>query len=106
MEQVALLVVLIIFFSLIMEPLQLGMVRVYEGYWGSLVDFQKIEAIGRVNQWKNFQKDKNIDHYPPEYDYFLPTSFGNRLRAVEFTAGNRFGLDTVFFWPAPISSSS
>lgn len=30
----------------------------------------------------------------------LPTALGNAMRAAEDTAGQRYGLDTVMFWPA------
>jgi hypothetical protein len=42
----------------------------------------------------------NLDrYYPGSEEQFFPTRFGNILRATEFHAYTRYGLDTVVAWP-------
>lgn len=37
--------------------------------------------------------------YPMRPDEFLPTSFGNAMRASEFYSSDRYGMDLIVMWP-------
>jgi hypothetical protein len=100
----------------ITTPLQLGLVRLLEGYWGpwgkralerqrtlraaleraaepsSAEPSREEEARLTAAAWKLRQR------YPPA-GLELPTALGNVLRAAEDRAGRRYGLDTVVVWP-------
>ncbi|MEW9531028.1 hypothetical protein [Microbispora sp. NPDC049125] len=51
--------------------------------------------VGRMRKRAN----EVLDGYPPDPRLILPTSLGNVLRRAECTAGERYGLDTVVFYP-------
>jgi hypothetical protein len=94
----------IIVFSVIVHPLQLQIVRVFEGYWSEHKVIQPITKIGkRIQEYKRRQlaegsKLELRQHYPDEGG-LLPTSLGNVLRAAENIAGRRYGFGTATMWP-------
>jgi hypothetical protein len=54
-----------------------------------------------VLEWQERVKDRALEErssYPRD-DRLLPTRLGNILRAAEDSAGQRYGLDSVTFWP-------
>jgi hypothetical protein len=55
-----------------------------------------------VAAWREGVKDRALEQrssYPEDDDRLLPTRLGNILRAAEDSAGQRYGLDSVAFWP-------
>ncbi len=120
------LVLAILVFALIMQPLQLSMVRLLEGYWGDSRLARRLTALG-VDQHRRMRERLEKDSaialgedqalpspevtaraasaawelrlaYPAQ-DRLLPTGLGNVLRAAEDLAGRRYGLDAVVMWP-------
>jgi hypothetical protein len=106
--------------GLILQPMQLPLVRLLEGYWGSagvgpalaapLVaaherrrealraaskprdpDDQAARAAAVAAAWR-------LRHAYPGGP-LLPTRLGNTLRAAEYRAGRPYGLDAVLAWP-------
>lgn len=122
-KESVLLIIAILVFSLILQPLQLSFVRMLEGYWGGsrLGEAlskkgialhkrrrQKLEAATRTSQDETTITQTERSHmamatsrllrfYPAE-KRLLPTAFGNILRAAEDRAGKRYGLDAVLIW--------
>lgn len=98
-----LLLVLVIFLSILTYPLQLRLVRFFEGYWANIFPVNKFASIGvtihehKRDKLEKLDFDDLYDYYPKED--LLPTSLGNVLRASESIAGQRYGLDTVNIWP-------
>lgn len=108
-------------FALVLQPLQLSVVRILEGYWGSSWLANKVAAAyiflqrrrrrileaaaqcsapaGRDEKRRAAMAAWRLRReYPPE-DKVLPTRLGNVLRAAEDRAGRRYGLDAVVIWP-------
>jgi hypothetical protein len=55
-----------------------------------------------VKAWRESVKERALEQrssYPEDDDRLLPTRLGNILRAAEDSAGQRYGLDSVAFWP-------
>jgi hypothetical protein len=107
--------------ALALQPLQLAMVRILEGYWGNTWPAERAAAAciflhrRQRRKWLAAQQSSvPLDlaekghaataawalrqNYPPE-DKVLPTRLGNVLRAAEDRAGRRYGLDAVAIWP-------
>jgi hypothetical protein len=124
LKQGVLLVVAITVFSIIIQPLQMPLVRFLEGYWGNSKlgrVFTKIGTDiqrGRLREISDAAKILGddppeqarldsmwnahlelIQNYPKKEDRLLPMSLGNVLRAAEDSAGQKYGLDTVATWP-------
>jgi hypothetical protein len=126
LQQGVLIGLAVIFFSLIMQPLQLSLVKLLEGYWGDSTIAEFLSKIGKDIQrgrLKELEKDKNppekemtneersyywrrlndaiwrSPQYYPRQERLLPMSLGNILRASEDRAGNRYGLIAVVIWP-------
>jgi hypothetical protein len=113
-------VLLLLVVSLILEPLQLSLVRLLEGYWGDARVGRLLAAPGKAlhrsrrarldtkQQRRGTAPDERLGEreaaarrlrrYPPP-TAMLPTLLGNTLRAAEFRAGSRYGLDAVVLWP-------
>jgi hypothetical protein len=110
-----LLVVLVI--ALVLHPLQLTLVQLFEGYWGISTLGRSLSALGvelhrrrqqrllqvtaesgpntRRYQWAVGQ----LRMYPIDSSHLMPTKLGNALRAAEDQAGERYGLSTVVTLP-------
>ncbi|HOC43228.1 MAG TPA: hypothetical protein PKJ99_09485 [Thermoanaerobaculales bacterium] len=117
--------VALVILGLLVQPLEIKLVRLLEGYWGS-------GAIGlRLSRWgvrrARVKRDaiRSVvatpkgpaelsredlariagaarelrERLPERDDRLLPTALGNALRAAEDSAGERYGLDTVLAWP-------
>jgi hypothetical protein len=109
--------------SLVLQPLQLPLLRLLEGYWG----FGRLGALlvrcgvafhrRRRNKLEKAQTYPGRDRPPPSIeaqmgraawklrrfypseDRLLPTTLGNVMRAAEDMPGTRYGLDAIVVWP-------
>jgi hypothetical protein len=98
-------------------PLQLGLVRLLEGYWGPLAGERALARQRRRRAALTLMATPSSDNPSPQEEarltaaawrlrqrfppdgLELPTALGNVLRAAEDRAGRRYGLDTVVAWP-------
>jgi hypothetical protein len=86
--------------ALVLQPFQLLLVRILEGYWEDVPVLRKLRYIGieinRRRRWEiNVVKnDTNLGLrlYPPTTDDLLPTRLGNVLRSAERQAGQNYGF--------------
>lgn len=119
----------VLLFALLMQPLQLSLVRVLEGYW----DVSLLPSVGallsRPGKWWHGRRRRKLkeqtqlrkqkgDIKPtpqeearvavadwrlrrsyPAPHRLLPTALGNALRAAEDVPYQRYGLDGVVIWP-------
>lgn len=122
--EAVLLALALLGFALITQPLQLGLVRLMEGYWGMTSAAEAIAGWGRRRHARQRAKIEarqlttaaDGDHKPagraqrsyaawalsrryPPAPLVMPTRLGNALRAAEDRAGRRYGLDTIAAWP-------
>jgi len=114
----ALLFLALSVFTLVVEPLQLLLVRVLEGYFpgpfgrpgtsrqrrrwaaldartrhqGSAPTPEQVLAMGAA-------ASELRRRFPADPGHLLPTALGNALRAAESGAGEPYGLDAVVVWP-------
>ena len=120
--EAVLLALALLGFALVTQPLQLVVVRLMEGYWGTTFALgllanwgrrrhtrlrNRLErrqlSIGTSNEAVS-QADRSYaawalsHHYPPAL-LIMPTRLGNALRAAEDRAGQRYGLETIVAWP-------
>jgi hypothetical protein len=105
--------------ALILEPLQITLVRVLEGYWGESLPGRLLAAPGkafhrsrrrrldrlqqrrgdnRTGAARREEAARRLGAYP-RAAAVLPTKLGNVLRAAEHRAGSRYGLDAITLWP-------
>jgi len=113
----------LIAFALVLQPLQLSLVRLFEGYWGRSRLGELLAAPGmRLARYRRRALERATmlpagsepspqqveamvvatrrleRSFPPENE-LMPTQLGNVLRAAENRAGGRYGLLTVVTWP-------
>lgn len=113
----------ILVLSVVIQPFQIGLVRVLEGYWGGSRPMLMLASVGVEIQRRRRQRlyrlqpldrdggdargalSDEIRHARSQLKLFpakqrlLPTRLGNALRAYEDTAGERYGLSTVVTYP-------
>ena len=104
--------------ALVLQPLQLGLVRALEGYWPA-----RVRALGLDRQQRRYDtlataaapraampdaaelaamadaESRLRRLFPADPAWLLPTRLGNALRAAETRAGEPYGLDAVVAWP-------
>jgi len=109
--------------TVLLHPLQLPLVRLLEGYWGStrLARFLSKFSIDAHRQRRDrlekgqivlsaeepTESDRRrmedaaykLRRFYPAKDRVLPTTLGNVMRAGEDLAGRRYGLDAIVIWP-------
>jgi hypothetical protein len=128
--EAGLLVVAVGVSALLLQPLQLGLVRLLEGYWPAWAG--PFTARGRRRQRARFDALAAVSaprpeppgpeeliamgaadaqlrrSFPADPAALLPTRLGNVLRAAESRAGEPYGLDAVVAWPRlyPLLSDS
>jgi hypothetical protein len=120
---VALLVVVVTLLAVMLQPLQLRLVRLLEGYWGGgqvagmlsrvLLARQSRRRDALVKRAKVKLRSDGSPDTPPANavaaqealtarfpsELLLPTALGNALRAFEERAGRPYGLDVIVIWP-------
>jgi len=117
----------VLLFALLIQPLQLSLVRLLEGYWdvpllpsvGALFSRPGIawhrKRRGKLNAQTRLAKhpedatptdkarmaaaDWRLRRYYPAAHRLLPTALGNALRAAEDVPYQRYRLDAVVIWP-------
>jgi len=114
-------VVAIIVLAFLLQPLQLSLVRLLEGYWdGSRLagaaatiavawhrrQRKKLEAASQSTHEPSTDEviamgaaARRLRRFYPAPDRLLPMMLGNVLRAAEDKGEARYGLDTVVIWP-------
>jgi hypothetical protein len=124
--QAALFTVAVLALALVLQPLQLSLVRLLEGYWGRAgwlripADWgcdrhrQRRERLAQQTQIPKLHGQQPSGQqvavasmatwklrrlYPDDPDHVMPTLLGNVLKAGEDRAGGRYGLDCVVIWP-------
>jgi hypothetical protein len=120
--EVALLFLALVVIGVISQPFQLSLVRLLEGYWGDSRVARLLASPGiALHRWRRRRlaarqvqrgerpsAEKVVDMemaaaqlrrlYPPVRGV-LPTKLGNVLRAAEYRAGTRYGLEATVVWP-------
>jgi hypothetical protein len=105
-----LLVISIFLFSLILQPLQLPLVRIIEGYWGNSKIALILSKVGKSSEMarlkelelKPFDAEihrRKTERFPPLPERILPTALGNILRAAEDHVFVKYKLEAVAVWP-------
>ena len=124
--QAVLFTVAVLALALVLQPLQLSLVRLLEGYWGR-AGVLRIPADRGCDRHR--RRRERLDQqtripkldgqspggqqvaaasmaawklrrlYPDDPDHVMPTLLGNVLKAGEDRAGERYGLDCVVIWP-------
>jgi hypothetical protein len=116
-----LIVLSLLVFALITQPLHLSLVRVLEGYWGGsrlTTGLRKGATILQVSRRQKIvaRRDQPLGtdqaqaravaaswalrhRYPRDEHLVMPTALGNVLRAAEARAGRRYDLNAVVVWP-------
>ncbi len=119
-----LIVLGVLVFSLVLQPLQLSLVRMLEGYWtvpllpivGTVLSYPgvawhrfrrgKLELQTQVQRQPSAEElsiiaaaDWRLRRYYPPRRNILPTALGNALRASEEVPQQKYHLDAVVVWP-------
>ena len=118
--QVLLLTLALVIVALLLDPLQLRLVRLLEGYWPARLagvakrsrerqDKRRERAaqaakIGddlspRAIQEAGARAARLQRRFPDDPDDIRPTALGNALTAMETRAGQQYGWDAVVAWP-------
>lgn len=126
-KESAFLILGVLVFSLLLQPLQLSLVRILEGYWtvplvpiiGSVLSTpgiawqrlrrRKLEAQTRTAKPRASltqhelatiaAADRRLRRHYPAAQNVLPTSLGNALRASEDVPQKKYKLDAIVVWP-------
>jgi hypothetical protein len=107
--------------AVVLQPLQMSLVQLLEGYWGNWWPARALAAVSigyhrrrrqRLQQATQTTADATpetreqmanaawrLQHFYPGADRVLPTTLGNVLRAAEDRGGRGYGMDAVVVWP-------
>jgi hypothetical protein len=122
--QLAILVITVLAVAVVLQPFQIAVVQLLEGYWvasplkrGSTlatrafefgVEVQRRRSLAlkmvrvtdpqRLSPVQDGWIKEELGSYPDQDD-MLPTRLGNVLRAAEIRAGGRYGLDSILAFP-------
>jgi hypothetical protein len=118
----ALLGIVVLVATVILQPFQIGVVQLLEGYWAAAPDgrvrsaatrrvigiatefqrrrFRLLEAMRTANltELERARLELELEGYP-EPSKMMPTRLGNVLKAGEQRAGGRYGLDADLVFP-------
>ncbi len=122
-EALALLLSVVVL-ALLLHPLQLGLVRLLEGYWPSWLETtvgERLRCRHRRRRERLEQQSQRLDLEPsqisprdrgameaaarallrfyPARERVLPTALGNILRGAEDAPARRYGLEAAVLWP-------
>lgn len=120
--EILLLIVAITLAGLVTQPLQLGLVRLLEGYWPDRLDRlgeplrrrqrdrrdslaktadlpERPQELTRAELNRRGRAGTELRRRYPAADQVLGTAFGNALAAAESRAGAMYGWDAVVAWP-------
>ncbi len=120
--QGVLLGLLVLVAALLLQPLQLSLVRGLEGYWDGIPGLRRLAAEGRRRQRRRIAQLTEAaaprpspttgeraamvravlarrQRFPQHDEDLLPTTLGNALRAAETRGGEPYGLEAVTAWP-------
>ncbi|WKK23903.1 hypothetical protein QZH56_35325 [Streptomyces olivoreticuli] len=118
--ELAVLAVIALLVAAFLQPLQLPLVRLLEGYWPRGTSaLARIAVKGQERARRRLALDAEVPpdptdaerqralvaawqlgrRYPPGPVPLLPTALGNALRAGEASAGSAYGADAVPWWP-------
>jgi hypothetical protein len=111
--QLALLVLMVPVAAVFLQPLQLFLLRLQEGYFplplrglGSLMTRAHARRVRRLTdlatatgEESSIERSLSRLRVYPSADRIMPTKLGNALRTAEDEAGQRYGLSTVTMWP-------
>jgi len=101
-------IALVYFFAAAMASQWRNIVRLFEGYpLLAIASRLKIKSLiqrwhqERMDQLQEEDEEKAYFRYPSEIwvEAILPTRLGNILLAGERYAEDRYGIDTIYFWP-------
>lgn len=122
-KDLVLLMIFIVPLTLVLQPLQLSLVRVLEGYWGDGWMGKHVSSLGIGVHRRRRSRIEELAGHPmeskpgaeesavraraalrlkqlfPSEERLLPTRLGNLLRAAEERAGSDYALDAVLVWP-------
>lgn len=79
-----------------------SLVRYWEGYWPGVFRIPGVRLqCRRYHSLTDSDRDstRKFSEFPSSTADFLPTRLGNVLLAAENYSRERYGLDSVFFWP-------
>ena len=122
--ELAALLLAVVLVSVVLQPLQLPLVQLLEGYWprwlgwitkaGKARQRARRTALAKRADASQLTEEQLADRgarqtvleaawqlgrrFPPA-NLLLPMSLGNVLRAMEQQAGSGYGADTVAWWP-------
>jgi hypothetical protein len=119
--QIVMLAIALLLIAVVLQPFQLSVMRVLEGYWPGWCGGKRLLARqgkrrdalvrrARLPQLAAERTDKVIQEagqagyelrrrFPLAEDLLRPTALGNALAAMEDDAGQVYGLDAVVAWP-------
>ena len=118
--QVLLLTLALVIVALLLDPLQLRLVRLLEGYWPPrLAIVARRSRERQCNRRERAAQSAKIGddlspqavqeagarearlqrRFPDDPDAIRPTALGNALTAMETRAGQQYGWDAVVTWP-------
>jgi hypothetical protein len=86
--------------ALVLQPFQLLLVRILEGYWEGVPVLRHLRWVGiEINRRRRWEinvltndAELALRLYPPTTDDLLPTRLGNVLRSAERQAGQNHGF--------------
>ncbi len=120
---VALVLLVLILSSLLMQFLRFDLLRLLEGYWPAglgwlaeaLAERQEKRLQKRGIRWNDLkgreetltrrqarqlaELEARLHYFPTDPKHILPTALGNILRAAETAPFHKYGLDAFVCWP-------
>ncbi|MET8944750.1 hypothetical protein ABZX30_14495 [Streptomyces sp. NPDC004542] len=95
----------LVFFAVLLAGCVPTLTRLLEGYWPQWLSARgvrrQLRRWGRLDPFDPGDFMRRHREFPYSAEKFMPTRFGNVLRAAETYPGDeeRYGADAVFYWP-------